>query len=100
MGTSTSVAKPTKAVISASCGLEPGRVVPYKPLLDHAIDMAIDRSECADVNAQPAGDGGTHGFNIELLTLDLAGLDHVLGERREARLVTQGHADVSQAPHQ
>ncbi|MBR0557664.1 propionyl-CoA synthetase [Ciceribacter sp. L1K23] len=29
-----------KAVISASCGLEPGRVVAYKPLLDHAIDMA------------------------------------------------------------
>ncbi len=29
-----------KAVISASCGLEPGRIVPYKPLLDHAIDMA------------------------------------------------------------
>lgn len=29
-----------KAVISASCGLEPGRVVPYKPLLDHAIDLA------------------------------------------------------------
>lgn len=29
-----------KAVISASCGLEPGRLVPYKPLLDHAFDMA------------------------------------------------------------
>lgn len=29
-----------KVVISASCGLEPGRVVAYKPLLDHAIDMA------------------------------------------------------------
>lgn len=29
-----------KAVISASCGLEPGRVVPYKPMLDHAVDMA------------------------------------------------------------
>ena len=28
------------------------------------------------------------------------GLDHVLGERREARLVTQGHADVGQTPHQ
>ena len=29
-----------KVVISASCGLEPGRVVPYKPLLDHALDIA------------------------------------------------------------
>jgi propionyl-CoA synthetase len=29
-----------KVVISASCGLEPGRVVAYKPLLDAAIDLA------------------------------------------------------------
>ncbi|MFQ5565093.1 MAG: propionyl-CoA synthetase [Paracoccaceae bacterium] len=29
-----------KAVIAASCGLEPGRVVQYKPLLDAAIDQA------------------------------------------------------------
>lgn len=29
-----------KAIIAASCGLEPGRVVAYKPLLDGAIDMA------------------------------------------------------------
>jgi propionyl-CoA synthetase len=29
-----------KLIVSASCGLEPGRVVPYKPLLDGAIDMA------------------------------------------------------------
>ncbi|MCB2116410.1 MAG: AMP-binding protein, partial [Rhodobacteraceae bacterium] len=32
-------AKP-KAIIAASCGLEPGRVVHYKPLLDSAIDQA------------------------------------------------------------
>ena len=29
-----------KAIIAASCGLEPGRVVHYKPLLDAAIDQA------------------------------------------------------------
>ncbi|MGV8937649.1 MAG: propionyl-CoA synthetase [Allorhizobium sp.] len=29
-----------KVIISASCGLEPGRVVAYKPLLDHAVDLA------------------------------------------------------------
>ena len=28
-----------KMVISASCGLEPGRVVAYKPLLDQAIAL-------------------------------------------------------------
>ncbi len=32
-------AKP-KAIIAASCGLEPGRVVHYKPLLDGAIEQA------------------------------------------------------------
>ncbi|WP_299284598.1 AMP-binding protein [uncultured Tateyamaria sp.] len=29
-----------KAIIAASCGVEPGRVVAYKPLLDGAIEMA------------------------------------------------------------
>lgn len=29
-----------KAILAASCGLEPGRVVHYKPLLDGAIEMA------------------------------------------------------------
>ncbi len=29
-----------KAIIAASCGLEPGRVVKYKPLLDGAIELA------------------------------------------------------------
>ncbi len=32
-------AKPV-LVVSASCGIEPGRIVPYKPLLDAAIDQA------------------------------------------------------------
>lgn len=37
-------AKP-KAIIAASCGLEPGRVVHYKPLLDGAIEMAEHKPE-------------------------------------------------------
>ncbi|MCP3976567.1 MAG: propionyl-CoA synthetase [bacterium] len=32
-------AKP-KVIMSASCGIEPGRIVEYKPLLDKAIDLA------------------------------------------------------------
>ncbi|HEY5719945.1 MAG TPA: AMP-binding protein, partial [Gammaproteobacteria bacterium] len=35
-------AKP-KLVLSASCGLEPNRVIPYKPLLDAAIDMSAHK---------------------------------------------------------
>jgi len=62
--------------------------------------VPIDRRKRTDVHAQPARDGRAHRFDIELLALDLAGLDHVLGERREARLSAQRHADVSQAPQQ
>jgi propionyl-CoA synthetase len=34
-----------KLVISASCGIEPGRIVAYKPLLDKAIEMVTSRPE-------------------------------------------------------
>jgi propionyl-CoA synthetase len=37
-------AKP-KAIIAGSCGIEPGRVVEYKPLLDDAIDAASHKPE-------------------------------------------------------
>ena len=37
-------AKP-RAIIAASCGIEPGRVVHYKPLLDGAIEMATHKPE-------------------------------------------------------
>jgi propionyl-CoA synthetase len=34
-----------KAIIAASCGLEPGRVVEYKPLIDGAVEMASHKPE-------------------------------------------------------
>ncbi|MBU2981771.1 AMP-binding protein [Lentibacter algarum] len=34
-----------KAIIAASCGLEPGRVVHYKPLLDGAVELAAHKPE-------------------------------------------------------
>jgi propionyl-CoA synthetase len=34
-----------KAIVAASCGIEPGRVVEYKPLLDTAIDLAAHKPE-------------------------------------------------------
>ncbi|TVP70682.1 MAG: propionyl-CoA synthetase [Rhodobacteraceae bacterium] len=34
-----------KAIIAASCGMEPGRVVHYKPLLDNAIEQAQHKPE-------------------------------------------------------
>lgn len=35
-------AKP-KVIISASCGIEPGRVISYKPLLDEAIELSVSK---------------------------------------------------------
>jgi propionyl-CoA synthetase len=37
-------AKP-RAILAASCGIEPGRVVHYKPLLDAAIDLATHKPD-------------------------------------------------------
>ncbi|OWJ77005.1 propionyl-CoA synthetase [Haematobacter genomosp. 1] len=34
-----------KAILAASCGIEPGRIVHYKPLLDGAIDLARHKPE-------------------------------------------------------
>jgi propionyl-CoA synthetase len=34
-----------KVIVAASCGLEPGRIVPYKPLLDEAIGLASAKPE-------------------------------------------------------
>ena len=59
-----------KAIIAASCGLEPGRVIHYKPLLDAAIDMArhkpdfcvIFQREQEVAKLIPGRDHDWHGF--------------------------------------
>jgi len=38
-----------KVILSASCGIEPGRVVPYKPLLDGAIALASHKPDAVVV---------------------------------------------------
>ncbi|HVJ52240.1 MAG TPA: propionyl-CoA synthetase [Aliidongia sp.] len=45
-------AKP-KAIISASCGIEPTRLVPYKPLLDRAIELAAHKPEHCIILQRP-----------------------------------------------
>jgi len=45
-------AKP-KMIVSASCGIEPGRVVAYKPLLDKAIELASHKVEACIVHQRP-----------------------------------------------
>ncbi|EKF18727.1 propionyl-CoA synthetase [Nitratireductor pacificus] len=70
-----------KAIVSASCGVEPGRIVAYKPLLDEAIRLSSAKPEnCLILQREEQG--------CELV----AGRDHDYAElvgaaRREARKV-------------
>ncbi len=45
-------AKPV-AIMSASCGIEPGRIVEYKPLLDEAIDIAEHKPDAVMMYQRP-----------------------------------------------
>src|SRR5216683_754301 len=45
-------AKP-KLIFSASCGLEPGRIVQYKPLLDEAIELSSDKPQTCIILQRP-----------------------------------------------
>jgi propionyl-CoA synthetase len=45
-------AKP-KVIVSASCGIEVNRVIPYKPLLDRAIEIAVSKPEYCIIVQRP-----------------------------------------------
>ncbi|WP_378947673.1 propionyl-CoA synthetase [Mesorhizobium sp. ANAO-SY3R2] len=42
-----------KLIISASCGLEPGRLIAYKPLLDQAIELSAHKPERCIILQRP-----------------------------------------------
>jgi propionyl-CoA synthetase len=65
-------AKP-KMVLSASCGLEPGRTVAYKPLLDQAIELAQAKPNAVMILQRP---------QLQASLVD--GRDHDWHERVEA----------------
>jgi len=71
-------AKPV-AVLSASCGIEPGRVVTYKPLLDAAIDLARHKPGAVLMLQRPMAKAGM----IEGRDHDWAGA--IDGARRRGR---------------
>lgn len=52
-------AKP-KLVLTASCGIEPTRVVEYKPLLDGAIALAAHKPDTCVVLQRPQADASMH----------------------------------------
>jgi len=71
-----------KLILSASCGLEPGRMVQYKPLLDEAITLA---------SAKP---GGCIILQRPQQRCDLvAGRDHDWAELRSAAIAAKKSAD-------
>jgi propionyl-CoA synthetase len=45
-----------KVIVWASCGVEPGRVVAYKPLLDGALELASHRPDACVVMQRPMGE--------------------------------------------
>ncbi len=45
-----------KVIVSASCGVEPNRIVPYKPLLDEAIDLASHKPDSCVILQRPMQD--------------------------------------------
>jgi len=67
-------AKP-KVILSASCGIELGRVVRYKPLLDEAIALATVKPEACLILQRPQADADL-----------VPGRDHDWGGVREAAL--------------
>jgi len=47
-----------RIVVSASCGVEPTRLVPYKPLLDRAIELAEHKPQCCVILQRPMLEAG------------------------------------------
>ena len=44
-----------KIVVAGSCGIEPGRIVAYKPLLDAAFEIANHKPDCCIIAQRDAG---------------------------------------------
>ncbi len=74
-------AKP-KLILSASCGLEPGRVVQYKPLLDEAIRLASAKPQACVILQRPQAQAAM-----------IAGRDHDWRDLRDAAIAARKSAD-------
>ena len=68
-------AKP-KVILSASCGLEPGRIVKYKPLLDEAIRLAGHKPDACLILQRPQEEAAL-----------VAGRDHDWAKVRDEAIV-------------
>ena len=68
-------AKP-KVILSASCGIEPGRIVHYKPLLDEAITLAQHKPDACLILQRPQAEAAM-----------VAGRDHDWASVRDHALI-------------
>lgn len=66
----------------------------------HALGVAIDGGQRADVHAQTSGDGRAHGCRVQRFALDGAGPDHVLGQCGQAGLGAQRQTGIGQPAQQ
>ncbi len=72
LATRISDAKP-KVIVSASCGLEPGRVIHYKPLLDLAIELSSHKPDaCLILQREQSIATLTPGRDHDLLATEAA----------------------------
>jgi propionyl-CoA synthetase len=71
-----------KLILSASCGIEPGRIVQYKPLLDEAITLASAKPDGCIILQRPQ-----HGCDL------VAGRDHDWAELRSKAMAAKKSAD-------
>ena len=78
-------AKP-KAIVAASCGLEPGRTVAYKPLLDSAIQQSSHKPDACVILQRPE-------LEAELLERDLDWAE--VGRHGRAARLRAGRGDRS-----
>ena len=75
-----------KLVVSASCGLEPGRVVAYKPLLDRALELATHQPAHCLIMQRPQA-------TAELIAGRDLDLDTALAQAQDADCVAVAAVD-------
>ena len=68
--------------------------------LDHAFHMPIHRRHAPYVHAQPPGQRRAHRAHVQTFPLDLAGLQHILGQRPQAGFRPLSLTQILQPPQQ
>ena len=68
--------------------------------LDHAFHMPIHRRHGPHNHAQPPGQRRAHRAHVQTLPLNLAGLQHILGQHSQAGFRPLSRPQILQAPQQ